>query len=233
MKKEELFLKMKDYTVLYIEDEADVRKHIVEYLERYFKTIFISDNCEDGLLLYKKYSPNIILLDINLPGMSGIDFASLIRENDLTTRIIMTTAYTNKGFMLQAVELNLTRYLVKPVTGTDLINALEKAIIEMNKKNSFYTINLGEGYKYQIKEKNIIKNNTTITLRKKEIELLEFFISKKNETITYEVLETQIWTDDVMTEDAIRSQIRNIRNKTYSKIFKNISGVGYKFSEVK
>jgi len=186
MTKKELINKMKEYTVLYIEDE---------------------------------------------PGMNGIDFATLIRTTDSDTRIIMTTAYTNKEFMLQAVELDLTRYLVKPVTGTDLFSALEKAMIEL-KNSTITSINLGEGYIYQLDEKNILKNKRVITLRKKEIDLLEFFINKKNQTITYEVIETQIWPNDVMTEDAIRSQIRNIRNKTYSKIFKNISGVGYKFCEV-
>lgn len=233
MTKNELIDKMKEYTVLYIEDEPDVRKHIVEYLERYFKTIYVSDNCEDGLIIYKENNPDLILLDINLPGMSGIDFASFLRADDLKTRIIMTTAYTNKEFMIQAVELDLTRYLVKPVTGTDLFSALEKAIYELDKKKvKLNHVNLGEGFFYQLDEKNIVRNKQLITLRKKEIDLLEFFINKKNQTITYEVIETQIWPNDVMTEDAIRSQIRNIRNKTYSKIFKNISGVGYKFCEV-
>ena len=231
MDKKELINKMKYCTVLYVEDELDVRKHIVEYLNRYFKKIYVADNCEDALDLYKIYKPNIILLDINLPGMNGIDFATLIRKNDSKTRIIMTTAYTNKEFMVQAIELDLTRYLVKPVTGTDLFSATEKAIVELDKNSSLPSIiNLGENFFYQHTEKNILntKDSSIIILRKKEIQLLEFFINKKNETVTYEVIETQIWPDDIMTEDAIRSQIRNIRNKTYSKILKNISGVGYK-----
>jgi len=231
MDKKELINKMKYCTVLYVEDELDVRKHIVEYLNRFFKKIYVADNCEDASELYKTYKPNIILLDINLPGMNGIEFATLIRKDDSKTRIIMTTAYTNKEFMVQAVELDLTRYLVKPVTGTDLFSATQKAISELD-KNSFLPsrTNLGEGFVYQHTEKNILnsKDDKTIILRKKEIQLLEFFINKNNETVTYEVIETQIWPDDIMTEDAIRSQIRNIRNKTYSKILKNISGVGYK-----
>ena len=231
MDKKELINKMKYCTVLYVEDELNVRKHIVEYLNRYFKKIYVSDNVEDALDLYKIYKPNIVLLDINLPGMNGIDFAILIRKSDSKTRIIMTTAYTNKEFMIQAIELDLTRYLVKPVTGEDLFSATQKAIFELE-KNSYLPsiINLGEGFVYQHTEKNILntKDKSIIVLRKKEIQLLEFFINKNNKTVTYEVIETQIWPDDIMTEDAIRSQIRNIRNKTYSKILKNISGVGYK-----
>ena len=234
MHKKELITKMKQYSILYVEDETNIRKHIVEFLQRYFKIIYEAESSEDALEMYKQNKPDILILDINLPGMSGIDLASLIRKYDLKTRIVMSTAYTNKEFMTQAVELDLTRYLVKPVIGSELLLALEKAIIEIRKITGVDLIyNLGESFLY-FKEKRIIKHNTEIiTLRKKEIEILEFFLDNPNNTVTYEMIETQIWFDNVMTIDAVRSQIKNIRQKTYNQMFKNVSGIGYKFVDFK
>jgi len=115
--------KMNPYTLLYVEDDAEVREHIAEFLRRYYKSVYESDSAEEGLKLYEQYQPDILLLDINLGGMSGVELATLIRQKDEKIRIVISTAYTNKEFMLQAIELGLTRYLVKPLTNEDLVKA--------------------------------------------------------------------------------------------------------------
>lgn len=218
--------------ILYIEDDNYIREYINEFLKRFNSNIYLASNAEDGLEIYKKHKPDIMIVDINLPNMSGIELISQIRKNDNFTRIIISTAYTNKEFTLQAIELNITRYLVKPITSKDLIAALQKALDELYKNSTDYsTIDLGEEFFFDIIKEELYKKDEHISLRKKELELLKFFISNRNKSITYRMLEAQVWEDSVMTLDAIRSQIRNIRKKTHSKIVKNISGVGYKLFE--
>lgn len=226
MKHQSFAEKMKTYTVLYVEDDFHVRQYITEFLKRYCKEVYESDNSEDGLELYRKHKPDILLLDINLPGMSGIELATLIRENDTLTRILISTAYTNKEFMLKAIELNLTRYLVKPLTSEELFSAFEKCLDELQFGDS---VDLGEGYSYSKKLTAVIYEDETILLRKKEAALLEFFITHEGEVVGYERIEHCIWGDEIMTTDAIRSQIRNIRRKIGIKLFENINGIGYKF----
>jgi len=222
--------KMQSYTILYVEDDEKIRDFITEFLSRYCKKVYACDNSEEGLELYHTYKPDILLLDINLPGMSGIDLATLIRQNDTKTRILISTAYTNKEFMLKAIELQLTRYLVKPVTSKELFSAFEKCLDELQSRDD---IDLGEGYRYSKKHSAIMYGNKVVLLRKKEAELLEFFITHEDEVVRYEVLEYCIWGDEVMTRDAIRSQIRNIRKKISINLFENISGIGYKFQRKK
>jgi DNA-binding response OmpR family regulator len=226
MNHKEFAKKMKSHTVLYVEDDIQVREQITEFLTRYCKEVYSCESGEEGFELYKKHQPDILLLDINLPGLSGIELASMIRENDKKTRILISTAYTNNEFMLKAIELGLTRYLVKPVTSEELFNAFEKCLTEFTNNENIY---LGDGYSYNKSIASIIKNDKKITLRKKEAELLEFFISCEDEVIRYDVLEDCIWDNRIMTRDAIRSQIRNIRQKIDIELFENISGIGYKF----
>jgi DNA-binding response OmpR family regulator len=218
--------KMRSYTVLYVEDDVEVRHYISQFLERYCQKVYACESSEEGMELYKKYKPNILLLDINLPGMSGIDFATKVRIHDKKTPILISTAYTDKAFMLRAIELQLTRYLVKPMTSEDLFNAFEKCLEALEER-----IELGEGYIYSKATASILKGDSVILLRKKEAEILEFFIQHEEEVVRYVTLENSIWVDEVMTRDAIRSQIRNIRKKIGINLFENISGIGYKFSK--
>ena len=218
--------KMNAYTILYVEDDFNVRQQITEFLSRYCKKLYACESSEEGLEIYKKHQPDILLLDINLPKMNGIEFATLIRKNDKKTRILISTAYTNQEFMVKAIELELTRYLVKPVTNEEFFMAFEKCLKELELS---YIIHLGEGYSYNKKTTSIIKNTKTTMLRKKESEILEFFIQREGEVVRYDMLESGIWSNGSMTRDAIRSQIRNIRQKIGGKCFENITGVGYRF----
>lgn len=216
---------MQSYTILYVEDDTEVREHLREFLSRYCKEVYACDSSEEGLKIYHQKRPDILLLDINLPGMNGIEMAAEIRKKDKKSRILISTAYTNKEFMLQAIELELTRYLVKPVTSEELFAAFGKCLNELNTEE----VLLGEGYIYDKRLAAIVKEDVKNILRKKEVALLEFFIAHEGEVIRYEILEDSIWGGEMMTRDAIRSQIRNLRKKVEIDLFDNISGVGYKF----
>lgn len=215
--------------VLYIEDDDEVREYIDEFLQRYVKEICSVQSAEKALEVYSTFQADLMIVDINLPQMNGIDFIKQIRQNDTKTRIIVSTAYTNKEFTLEAVELQLTRYLVKPITSDDIFSVLKKAIEELDAIESSYTdIDLGEGYLFNNKTNLLYKGNEKIVLRKKELDLLKYFLSKSEIIVTYKMLENEIWSETVMTENAIRGQIKNLRKKIHPKLFSNISGVGYK-----
>ena len=218
--------KMCRYSILYVEDDLEVRGHIVEFLQRYFKKVYACSSSEEGLTLYHNVQPDILLLDINLGGMSGIELASIIRQQDEKVRILISTAYTNKEFMLQAIELSLSRYLVKPVTSEELVKALEKCYVELEDEA---VVELGEGYVYNRNLAVVLKENEQIALRHKEVELLEYFLRHEGYTLRYEQLEEGVWANEVMTRDAIRSQIRNLRKKLTVEVIENVSGLGYKF----
>ena len=227
-----LFISMiKDLSVLYIEDDLKVQEYIAEFLGRYTPNLHLAGSAEEGLRLYEEREPDIILLDINLPGKSGIDFARELRMHDQDTRIIISTAYTDKEFLLTAVELGLTRYLVKPITGTELIDAFSKAASEYIERREAVLVNLGEEYYYDRERKILLFYDDRVPLRRKEMELLEFFIENRGRTLSYDVLQYEVWNTTALSKDAIRSQIRNIRKKSHPGIIQNISAIGYRLYE--
>jgi len=222
---------MKNLTLLYIEDDSEIQKCLGEFLERYTLNLYLAQSAEEGMDLYKKISPDIILLDINLPGRSGISFAKELRKFDHNTRIIISTAYTDNEFLLNAVELELTRYLVKPMTSMELMEALGKAADEYVDKKGSTKVDLGEKFSYDFARKVLLKEDKIVVLRRKEMQLLEFFIAHAHHTLSYEALQYEVWTDSFMSKDALRAQIRNLRKKSHQKIIKNINAIGYRLYE--
>lgn len=220
--------KIKDLKLLYIEDDSEIQAYLAEFLERYTSNLHLAQSAEQGKDLYEKIHPDIILLDINLPGKSGIDFARELRKHDRDTRIIISTAYTDKEFLLTAVELELTRYLVKPVTSIELMEALSKAADEYVGTNLFEEIDLGEGFGYDHERKVLLYEGEVVTLRRKEMQLLEFFIAHAERTLSYEALQYEVWPDSMMTKDAVRAQVRNLRKKSHPGLINNISAIGYR-----
>jgi len=225
--------KFQNTTLLYVEDDALVRQQINEFLQRYIPTVVSVSSAEEALDVYISMLPDIMLLDVNLPGMNGLTLAQKIRQQDRDVRIIISTAYTDKEFLLHAIELELTRYLVKPVVGADLLEAIDKAVAERimraHTTNTAYII-LEKGYSYDMHRHVLMYQEMDIKLRRKEMILLEYFMTHPNQIIRYEILEYDVWSDSAMSRDAIRAQIRNVRKKTYSDIIENISAIGYKLT---
>ena len=224
-----LLEKLQNLHLLYVEDDIAVRSQIYEFLKRYFASVQECSSAEEAMIYFKQKKPDIMLVDINLPGENGLGLSQTIRKEHHDVRIILSTAYTDKEFLLTAIELELTRYLVKPLIGQTLLEALEKASDEyalIYRREQI--VDLGRGFNYNKRQRVLRKEHKELSLRPKEMQLLEYFIEHCSEIIAYDILEYNIWGETTMSRDAIRSQIRNIRKKTHNKIIENISGIGYR-----
>ncbi len=104
-----------DVSILYVEDEAAIREGYGRALQRICQTVHLAENGEEGLELYRKYRPDIIVSDIRMPRMDGIDMVKAIKAIDPECAFIFTTAYNDSNYMLEALEMQANGYLQKPV----------------------------------------------------------------------------------------------------------------------
>ncbi len=222
---EDYINKLQRYTVLYVEDEEGIRKNIAEILEHLFKEVYTAKNANEGLLKYERNKPDLIITDIRMPGLSGIDMIKKIREKDHKTRIIITSAHTDLEYMLEVAELHLVKYIIKPITNDKLMIAL-KNFTKSYEQKDIYNISENCFFDYS---KAVVKNDDEeYSLTKKENKFLKLLITK-NRIITYQEMENQIWDEDsVMTANAMRLFIKNLRKKLPEKSLKNIQGTGYR-----
>ena len=147
---------MEFHTILYAEDEEQTRLNYTNYLNRFFKEVYSVSNGEEALKQYEKNRPDILLLDINMPKINGLEVAKSIRQKDKKTRIIILTAHLEQDKLLFAAELNLTKYLPKPISRSELKNALNDAVSQLQELNEdLDLIILEEGYVWNKKSKKL------------------------------------------------------------------------------
>lgn len=217
--------KLTAFSVLYVEDEDGIRNNIQEILKYLFKDIFSAKNAQEAYARYLTNKPDLIISDIKMPGETGIDFIKKIRVNDSKTRIIITSAFTDLEYMLQATELHLIKYIIKPITEDKLMDALE-SFIKSYDDNKIY--NLNTNWIFDVSKSIVSNGHEEFVLTKKEAIFLKLLITK-NRIITYEELENSVWDEDsIMTLNAMRLFIKNLRKKLPEKFLTNIQGIGYK-----
>lgn len=214
-----------DFNILYIEDDDGVRVVNLRILKRMFKDVFEASDGLEGYNLYLKEKPDIILTDIKMPKMDGIELAKKIREKDEKVKIIISTAFSDEKYLLDAVELKLERYLVKPLTKRNLIPALQKAVLNIKKEKKLF---FDDNFYYNFSNELFYQNDNEIEMTKKELYFLRLLTKNRNIIVTYNMIEQEVWEDEYMSKNSLRTTVGFLRKKLPKNIIKNISNMGYK-----
>ena len=217
------------YSLLYSEDEADIREMVVEYLEDCFSTIYVAKNGEQALEFYELYHPDIIITDIKMPKMNGLELAVAIRKQNKEIPIIITTAYTTTKYLLQAIELNLVKYLLKPVEEKNLQEALTSAMERLETSHGS-TIQFSKGYTFDMFSKILTHKAELISLTIKQRDFLYLLLKHKQREVSYESIQHYVWKDKIMSDAALRSLVYDLRTLIHKNIVQNVSKIGYKIN---
>jgi len=129
-----------DITLLYVEDEAAAREEVSQFLTRRVRTLILASNGEEGLERFRAERPDLIVTDIRMPVMDGLQMARVVRQMNKGVPIIVTTAHSDTSYMLEAIDIGIDQYVVKPVDAEKLSGALEKCeeIIEYRRAHKRY-----------------------------------------------------------------------------------------------
>jgi len=223
--------------LLYIEDDRDIQEIYMNFLKEYVDVIYCANDGEEGYNIYLEKRPDIILLDINMPKIDGLTLAKKIRKIDKDVKIIITTSYVEQDKLLQAIELYLIRYIVKPIELDVLKDAIEKAKDEIEEKRENQKIFLlDKEIIWDAKAKVLTKNGNEIKLTKNERRLLELLSSNKNKVFSFFEIFDYLSYDNFDKEydpNQIRALVKLIRKKIPKKSIINVYGEGYRFNPLR
>jgi len=110
--------------ILYVEDEKDIRHEMNEILSLDFKNVIIAENGQDGLKMYKEHNPDLVITDVQMPYMNGIDMSKSILEINKYAKIIIMTAFNENRYMTKAKEIGIKNYINKPVNINELFDSI-------------------------------------------------------------------------------------------------------------
>jgi len=224
----------KGHTILLVDDEKDILEFLSYNLTREGYKVLTALNGEEGVKLAKQYNPSLIILDVMMPIMDGIETCQMIRKDTQIIQPIIAflTSRAEDYSQVAGFEAGADDYFIKPVRPRLLVSKVESLLRRLNRSleapqmtTSSLSINRDK-FIVEIKDEKII-------LPKKEFELLELLASRPGTVYTREQILSLVWgNESIVGERTIDVHIRKLREKLGNDYIRTIKGVGYTFSEV-
>ena len=221
------------YRILIVEDEPISLEMLSKTLKEDFN-VLTANNGKKGFELYKKFNPHIIISDLNMPIMNGIELIQKIRELDQNSKIIITTFKNDVQTLLQATELKLFKYLIKPIDFIALKNIIKESIEELNRFNTvaLNLINISPTLIWKTSEFELFSNNQIVKLTPKEKKVLNLLLQKPNQVFTYNEIIYEVWekNNEIGDRKTLKTMITGLRKKIEDVEINNVYGYGYKIA---
>ncbi len=223
--------------ILIVEDEKELQNALKTSLEKEQFTIETADNYFSASEKITVYTYDCILLDITLPGGSGLDLLDLLKQHQQPGSVIIISAKNSLDDKLKGLELGADDYLTKPFHIAEL-NARVKAVLRRNNTDSQHILAIANTV-LNITDHVFLVDDKPLELNRKEFDILNHFFLNKNRVITKTSLAEHVWGDNIDQADSfdfVYSQIKNLRKKlrqSKAKIaIESVYGVGYKLAEL-
>ena len=219
---------MNKISILIVEDEPKLLGRLAKYISIFCDNVLKATNGSEALEIYHSKKPDIILTDINMPKLTGIELIKVIRQNDNNTQLIILSAHTHVQDLLDIVPLDVTQYLVKPIKMEQLKVVILGAIDKLAKDKY---IRLNNDYMWDISSNNLIYQDEIIALTSYETAFCQCLIEKLNNRVSYEELHNFIYDLEEYSQDALFTIAKRVRKKTTKEFIGSCYKFGYKITQ--
>ena len=214
---------LKELKILFVEDEVNISKLLKEALSDYFFSFTVANNGEEGLQKFISVNPDIVITDIMMPKLDGLDMTIKIKELNEETPIIVLSAFSDKEKLLKAIDIGITKYFIKPF---DPEEVLEYLVFLAKKLNKHRVICLNEHFCFDNNTNNLFEDQKLINITKREKKFISLLLTNKNDIVSAEKIKKELWDEEV-SDERLRTFIKRFRVKTSKELIKNIAGQGY------
>ena len=236
-------MKQNKYVILLVEDESNIRNLVATMLDTAGYQAIVAGSCADAKTLYASYLPDLIILDLGLPDMDGMNLLNFVRQNSLTP-IIVLSARANEADKILALDSGANDYVTKPFSSGELL-----ARVRASLRNNRFSTEEGRlpGGKFQLKElridydaRQVFVREEAIKLTQTEYNIVAFLSENCGKMMTYAAIIKAIWGDYAQEGSIKKLQVNmaNIRRKIGDRpgegeqnYITNELGVGYRLNE--
>lgn len=212
--------------ILYVEDDKPTLRIISQILARHFENVETAPDGEAGWNLYQSSKPEIIITDLKMPLTLGIDFIRKVRAVDQSVYILITSAYSESDELIESINLNVNHFFSKPIDVEKLLSKISEYI---SRKTAAASVQFSDSLRFDKRSHRLLRNGEVIKMTKTEEDLLSILLAYHPDSVSYESLEQIIWKDNVMTKNALRSHVLQLRKKIFPELrIENIPLRGYK-----
>ena len=224
-------MKKKDITILLVDDEQDILEIVGYNLEQEGYQIITASDGKEAVAKAKKHLPQLIIMDVMMPEMDGMEACENIRKLPELSNVIITflTARSEDYSQVAGFDAGADDYITKPIKPKLLVSKVKALLRRLkSEEKSSETLNVA-GIEINREEYKIVKDGREIILPRKEFELFYLLASKPGKVFKREEILDKIWGNEVIVGGrTIDVHIRKLREKIDEELFKTIKGVGYK-----
>ena len=223
-----------DYKILLVDDDRDIIEFLTYNLEKDGFRVITSNNGQEAILAAKDEKPDLILLDVMMPEMDGVEACEIIRKipGMENTIIAFLTARGEDYSQIAGFEAGADDYIVKPIKPKVLVSRIKALLKRLPERKAEISEKLNteaEDLRLDREKYLVYKSGKELVLPKKEFELLALLLSVPGKVFTRDEIFRTVWGDDIIVGDrTIDVHIRKIREKIGEYSIKTVKGVGYK-----
>ncbi len=221
-------------TILVVDDETDLLDLIEYNLKKEGFQVLKAENGEEGIAIAKENKPDLVLLDIMMPKMDGLEAVEIMRKDDDLKRIpiIFLTARSDEKTEVEGLNKGGDDYITKPISTTKLISRIKAVMRRFDETHE--SVNKLEVHDLDIDKDRyiVLRGEEEFQLPRKEFELLFFLASRKGKVLDRQTLLNKVWGDNIYVVDrTVDVHVRKIREKLGDHYIETVKGVGYRFKE--
>lgn len=214
--------------ILLLEDDDSYRISIKEYLEYIDFTVDDFDNGSEALQAAFEGDYDLLLLDVQVPGITGHQLAQEIRDYGLDVPIIFVTSLIAEEDVVLAYEIGCNDYIRKPFSLKELQYRITQSINASKFKTNKKMIDLKFDYGFVCERKELMFNDEVVNITKKELKILQFLLQRQGAFATINEIISEVWEDEYISDADLRMHIKRLRDKTHKELIINARGHGYK-----
>ncbi len=221
------------YRILLVDDEPDILEILGYNLKKEGYEVFIAEDGLQAIVQAKKYKPHLIVMDVMMPNMDGIEACIKIRETPEISKTIITflSARSEDYSQISGLNAGADDYLNKPVRPRVLLSKV-KSLLRRFEDTSTQKAHIFKDITIDSNKHKVLKGGVEIKFAKKEFKLLQLLFSDIGKVFTRDEIMNTIWGTDVFVGDrTIDVHIRKLREKLGDNVIETIKGVGYRLSE--
>ncbi len=219
---------LKNIHVLYVEDDDVIQKQYVTIFEHFFDHLHVAGSALEGLELFEIYPISLVITDLRMQGMDGLQMLHKMREVSPKIPALITSSYAERDELLRAVRLQLVDYLIKPLDYAVIKEALLRCVAWMNQEN-LLQVQLSETLSYSHTSKQLCVNGETFALPNKEAQLFEMLLKQRGKLVSHETLDALLYGyDDEIPDNGLRNILRKLRKKLPVGMIETHRNGGYK-----
>ncbi len=215
---------LKNLNILLVEDEHNLAHLLRDAIGNQFAQFKLAYDGQEGLSLAQEMQPDLVITDITMPQMSGLKMSSILHETSPTLPIVILSAYSEKEYLLDAIDIGITKYLIKPFDPDELLDVICTLARKLHQSNR---ITLMPPFQFDTHEKKLFNDGIMVRLSRRENLFLDQLIARPNHFLATEAIKIALWDDETVSDERLRVFINRLRQKTAPELIENIVGQGY------